>query len=127
MRVPMGPASSNRCGDPLMTLIEWLRAQLDEDERVALASPGGVYLRDDASEGECDYALTFTAVRVLAEVKAKRRILDEVVPRIDEMDSLIESEWGNGIGPVGESEPLIKLLAQPYAGREGWQDEWSVR
>lgn len=62
--------------------------------------------------------------RVLREVEAKRRILDEIVPLIDQMDAQIESEWGSGLGPTGESDRLVKLLALPYADRPGYREEW---
>lgn len=44
----------------------------------------------------------------LAEVEAKRRILD-----------LAESEdWDNNV------KSIVHLLAQPYAGHDGWREEW---
>lgn len=64
--------------------------------------------------------------RVLAEVEAKRQILDEVVPEIDGMDERINGEWG--IGPIAEDDyasvPLLKLLGLPYAGHPDYRQEW---
>lgn len=75
--------------------------------------------------GTAAHIVRWDPARVLAEVEAKRRILDEVKPQIDSMDGQIESEWGSGVcEPTGESDLLVKLLAQPYAGRHGWREEW---
>lgn len=100
-------------------LIAWLRQQLDDDERVArqvMADPGGVFLDP---ETDATNVMTIAAhlyrwppKRVLAEVEAKRRILDEAI-RLSRYD--------------GEFE-FVQLLARPYAGRAGWREEWtSVR
>jgi hypothetical protein len=48
----------------------------------------------------------------VAAAKDMRRILDEIVPEVDGVDDRINR--------------LIKLLAQPYAGRDGWREEWQL-
>lgn len=112
--------------------LAWFRAQLDDEERVAHEvadqnsrdwaqdGEGNLYLRQPESGGSGCWDST----RVLAEIEVKRKILDEIVPKIDEMDATIEAEWGNGLGPTGESDQLVKLLAQPYADRPGFPQEW---
>jgi hypothetical protein len=69
----------------------------------------------------------YDPARVLAEVAAKRAILDEHSPPPP------PKEEGKGwlgcftcIGYVGEREPCttVRLLAQPYAGRPDWREEW---
>lgn len=112
-------------------LIEWLRAQLDEDERIALAAPGGVYLGDYASEAEGDYALAFDPARVLAEVKAKRAVLEAHDLRQHHCPLPILKHALGQLWDLHDPEPApvcwtVLLLAQPYAGRQGWQPEWSV-
>ena len=97
-----------------MTLIEWLRAQLNEDERLAQAAPGGVYLDDYASEAEGDFADAFDPARVLAEVEAKRAIIAGYEASHRESDDY--PGW----------EGAMYAIAQPYAGRDGWRDEWGV-
>jgi hypothetical protein len=139
-------------------LIAFLRAQLDEDERVAREAPGpewragverdgepghwrGVkadlvlllpdapipmdhdvgsevlraeFVNDGKSAGRraVDHAVRWDPARVLAEVEAKRRILDLVTP-------------GDYFGGFGEAYvQVVQLLAQPYAGRDGWREEW---
>jgi len=135
-------------------LITWLRAQLDEDEAVANSATSGPWSNDDplACDGvfakaidnfvvDCDYVrmgpfavhnATHIArhdpARVLAEVEAKRRILD-----------LHHGDWPydpeDGPGDYSWTEqcqgcykpapcPTVCLLALPYADRPGYQEEW---
>lgn len=148
-----------------MTLIEWLREQIDADERVALAaqpgawyrsfsqvmaetgqvasSPGLVltngehwddnYVCDAATKGDASHIANWDPVRVLAEVKAKRAIIER---ELDYAVS-IDGEWGcvcdrhwiaaGSCPEIGETGlPIIRALAQPYADLTGWQDEWKV-
>lgn len=60
----------------------------------------------------------------LSWVKAARRILDEVVPAMDRMENVIESEWGSGDEGMPESERLVRLLALPLASWPGYREEW---
>lgn len=64
--------------------------------------------------------------RVLAEVEAKRRILDKVVPQMNDMTDQIHAEFG--VGPMDpstyESLDLLRLLALPYADHEAYRQEW---
>jgi hypothetical protein len=88
-------------------LIDFLRQQLDADERVALAAPGGVYLGDYASQAECDYAMAFDPARVLAEVKAKRAIVAGYEASYRQSDDY--PGW----------EGAVYAIAQPFADRPG--------
>jgi acetylornithine deacetylase/succinyl-diaminopimelate desuccinylase-like protein len=129
-------------GKPMDDLVTWLRVQLDEDERVAREVPPNFDLFDGTGivvmkthdparsrsvtlpSSVAVFAVRHNPARALREVEAKRRILDEIVPLIDQLDAKIEEEWGNGPYPTGESDRLVKLLAMPYAGRPGYRDEW---
>lgn len=122
-------------------LVTWLRAQLDNDERVARETTVFDWhrvLKDEAaydSEGRVetadgqiviwDHGCRLSAhigrwnpARVLAEVNAKRRILDECAYEI--RDSR-RRDTGDGLGL---SETVLSLLALPYADRDGYRDEW---
>ncbi len=104
----------------------WLRAQLADDERVARDAEDATAL----SYGEwpfwpdIDDDHTFKAAetwrdrfhpkRQLAEVDAKRRILDAWRTQIEEDDPAVYL--------AGDIIP--KLLALPYADRPGYRDEW---
>lgn len=117
-------------------LIAWLRAQLDDDERVARAAADGparatwTYIEDDralpyvvsthpgadrrmvAHPEELEYGphiARHDPARVLADIAAKRAILD---------GHALDTHWC----PMGDA--LLLALAQPYAGRDGWREEW---
>lgn len=120
-------------------LIAWLRAQLDDDERRTIA-------RRDGHPGPClnypgqdpeDHdpydacylhlhdveATPYRDVEFgLAEVDAKRKILDEYeaafTRRKDHPGDLPLA------GAILTMVRVVKLLAQPYAGRDGWREEW---
>lgn len=109
-----------------MELIEWLRAQLDEDEATAdrFHYVGCDRLDDEYGSGECDCA---EPARRLSEVKAKRAILElhdgghecsvrDERGEIDRFHYVLDEE----------ACTTVLLLAQVFAGREGWRDEWSL-
>lgn len=118
-------------------LVTWLRAQLDEDERVVrqlLAEPGGFYIEAETPDVNVMSIGAYTArwepKRMLAEVEAKRRILDDYA----DADHLQRVGWENDEPSKFEYaareealEKVVKLLAQPYAGRPGWREEWGAR
>jgi hypothetical protein len=129
-------------------LSAFLRARLDDDERVAreatvgpwrwgpslgkitwaLAGPdipyGGFVLgTSDAgcpSKFDAEHIARWDPARVLAEVQAKRAILDRIAeaeaactgPDTIEIDGFVARD-------------LVCLLAQPYAGHPGWREEWA--
>jgi hypothetical protein len=96
-------------------LVTWLRAQLDDDERVArvvMAEPGGFYIEAETDDTNVmtigAHVYRWTPKRVLAEVDAKRRMVDEAIR--------LES--------YGSEFQFLKMLALPYADRPGYRDEW---
>lgn len=144
-------------------LVEWLRQQLDEDERVAKAAIQGPWrtgaiaehLVDDVLYGRSPYAhdgpggdkivqvanlemawqkeanaehiARWDPARVLREVEAKRRLLDELLPKIRSLEEDLYDERGTGFdGGLGneESALLPRLLALPYSDRPGFREEW---
>lgn len=105
-------------------LVTWLRAQIDEDERVACAAVGAPSdpgtIQDLPSSGPwSDFDTRFDPARVLAEVEAKRRILDEHDPSHDPCDA-------HDAALRTITCDTVRLLALPYADREGWREEWRV-
>jgi hypothetical protein len=124
-----------------MDLVEWLRAQLAEDERVAFAAGSGEWKSEPCGYGsgavelanpapgqddivvydesrptveEATHIARWHPSRVLAEVKAKRAVLAGYEASYRESDDYLG--W----------EGAVHAIAQVFAGREGWQDEWSV-
>lgn len=120
-------------------LITWLRAQLDEDERVARATlatghgswhldgHGGIRGADgigivggSAHMAPADVAhiARWDPARVLGKIAAERAILDLHHETAEhECDACNERQYGFPC-------PTVRLLAQPYAGRDGWRAEW---
>lgn len=119
-------------------LVVWLRAQLDEDERRARHVPSAAPWTLSASatleldEGDsvylvdrrvADHIVWWSPARVVAEVEAKRRILD--LHRLKDM-------VGEGMRcrlcgfsfHVDPSCLTVRLLALPYADRPGFREEW---
>lgn len=131
----------------------WLRAQLDEDEQVAreattgpwrhnpnghwrkpgttwfeeavFAGPVGADATCIAGTGQSDdpqsmadagHIARWDPTRVLAEVDAKRRMLDWC----DRM-TLVD---GAGGLMARDARVFRRLLAQPYAERDGYREEW---
>jgi hypothetical protein len=121
-------------------LVTWLRAQLDEDAEAAQVadaltrSPwtggdaqvvdgdGYPVVRDDDARPEravLEHIARWDPARMLAEIGAKRRILDDIV-RNDYVDGL-----GNA-STDGLAHRVLAYLALPYAGRDGWREEWTA-
>ncbi len=81
---------------------------------------GSLCMPEEASQ----HVATWDPARVQAECDAKRRIIGDIVPKVDQMDDQIAGEWGGGADYVGED--LLKLLALPYADRDGHREEWRL-
>jgi hypothetical protein len=118
-------------------LVTWLRAQLDEDERVARAVAGsgrwvkyseggdgaaietepggdpGAIIGDDAM---ATHIARHNPARVLAEVEAKRSILE----MHEEGDKHGDCAICFAVWPCG----TLKALAWPYADRPGYDEAW---
>jgi hypothetical protein len=103
-------------------LVTWLRAQLDEDERVARrAADFRFNYQGGSGVGDTLIRRFADPKRALAEVDAKRRILEQ-----HPEDG--EGFCGDGIGLVGckwaHPCPTLRLVALPYADRPDYREEW---
>jgi hypothetical protein len=148
-------------------LVEWLRAQLDEDERVARGATGGawevgptfgghdsrVYVRAEGDlidsigtcvitgqipnvpqwRGNAQHIARWDPDRVLAEVEAKRRLVDLHPtrnslrwPGVEDIEvEICETCSRDGLSDEVEAPcPTIRALALPYADRPGYREEW---
>lgn len=107
-------------------LVTWLRAQLDEE---AERAKRGQWIAQFVSQsGRRDIGSTrahskaiereggFSPSRVLAEVEAKRRILDWLD------DAQDRATMGDYFGLY--TDEAVKLLALPYADQPGYREEW---
>jgi hypothetical protein len=115
-------------------LVSWLLEQVTADEQIARAvlgdyaqhqrhwdvsSTGVVELRDPGLEGALVtgdgpvawHIATWDPARVLAECNAKRRIVERYAFLLEHGDS-------------GDARWVLPLLAEPYADRPGYQENW---
>ena len=130
-------------------LVQWLRAQLDEDERIARAVPGpawehrqirgdfdesvvfedyiavadperNVVVFSDVSTEEAAFALRLDPARVLREIDAKSRIV--------RLHARAHHQCVAEDGPTQwhATDPCatLRLLALPYADRPGYREAW---
>jgi hypothetical protein len=126
-------------------LITWLRAQLDEDEQVAsAASPGpwrsnaehdeihavdgitvaeGFALSGRQLRATVDHIVRWDPARALAEVDAKRRILDLLAETLNGASEYFTVESCDEVDAI-LAERTMRLLALPYAERPGYREEW---
>ncbi|CAL9529773.1 DUF6221 family protein [Streptomyces sp. enrichment culture] len=112
-------------------LIQWLRAQLDEDEQAARAAAltegltGSLvdFLKHEAAHvdvapSEAHYA-RHTPARVLREIDAKRRIIEQHERYARERRRMM-----GGWDPQSDDSPILAALATVYADRPGYREEW---
>lgn len=149
------------------SLVEWLNAQLEADQREALCAtfcdpddstdgdftewhveasdpkwPAGVAVANGTPvvaagyNGAYEHIARWDPARVLAEVAAKRRILElhkherakapsRLVRQREASDigCIICADWDGMTAAEGWCD-TVRLLALPYAGRDGYRDEW---
>jgi len=118
-------------------LVQWLRAQLDEDERIARAAASlqadpengwgtqgraitphiGVVHEEEARR----HIVGWNPARVLRETDAKRQMLAIHRPYVAEPG---QACLGCAGGIEWETCPVVRLLALPYADRPGYREEW---
>lgn len=114
-------------------LVAFVRRCFDEDEelaRVAAALTRSPWVNEgstvmcgdgfavagveDGETATAQHIARWDPARVLAEVDAQRTLLDDLVRELDDDDTNETARW------------YVQLLAQPYAGREGWRKEWTA-
>ena len=99
--------------DAMTDLVPWLRAQLDEDERVAPTAAIVMATRSSTAE---------IGIRLMAEINAKRRILDDYGKALDR-----RKQHPDDVASAAHLLAMlhvIKLLALPYAERPGYLEDW---
>jgi len=118
-------------------LVAFLRARLDEDDRAGRISP-----RDDAGDPDVVAAwsgksasnlyVQFYAhnnpARVLLEVEAKRRIVDEQVKvwPYEPKDYLSNPENVDAEITADHAEVVLRLLALPYSDHPNYDERWRL-
>jgi hypothetical protein len=112
-------------------LVQWLRDQLDEDERVARACSGdGQWAERDIAIYGPDLGAEVLAhmarhdpARVLREIEAKRQILKEW----QMLTAARSSDPSDDTARVGllAIEVVLQSLAPVYRDRPGYRSEWA--
>lgn len=155
-----------------MELVEFLKERLDEDEAAARAGISGQadpengwgYIQDGVSRGaltphvgiiheyiQAAHIIRWHPTRVLAEVAAKRRIIEwhESWPVLTETEPeftttttdvggmtfamskriawLTTQEYRARFGDEPPSSPILRLLALPYADHPEYDESWRPR
>lgn len=106
----------------MTTLIEWLREQLDTDERLARDLYGACWHIDICRESGHNFFDALDVDQLLAEVQSKRAILDwlDLVERYMDRDDM---GWHQLSGAIDVDEARA-ILAEPYRSRPGFREEW---
>ncbi|MEU9670372.1 DUF6221 family protein [Streptomyces bobili] len=119
-------------------LVQWLRAQLDEDERIARAAEGdpvfdgtGIVVERNLAPGFPDrvaglispvatHIARHDPARVLREIDAKRQALDHY----EECARAGKGGVAAYRMAAGAVAMQIAIMALPYADRPGYREEW---
>jgi hypothetical protein len=129
---------------PVTTLIEFLRARLDEDEAAAraaspgrwvaagtcigsedhgtmarMAVPSGMYRKRVA---DAEHIARWDPARVLADCAAKRALLAQHARTEHEGHAWCGHCYGEPAWPCTD----LRIMAQPYADRPGFDPAWMV-
>ncbi|MFF9309935.1 DUF6221 family protein [Streptomyces sp. NPDC014748] len=132
-------------------LVEWLRTQLDTDERVArAATPGpweqtgigeygwgvsfgragaGVEAEDsDQGRADADHIAAHDPARVLREIDAKRATLAQYAGAVDRMDQAMRDDDTSAYQAARVEAQTLQLVirrdAAVYSDRPGYRPEW---
>ncbi|WP_416476984.1 DUF6221 family protein [Streptomyces sp. LKA04] len=127
----------------MVELVVWLRAQLDEDERIARAATAGPWTQsgigeygwgvsfsvpgagveaDDSDQGraDADHIAEHDPARVLREIDAKRLAIDHYQRifqhAVDGADSYVRI--------AAALSRQIQIMASVYADRPGYRQSW---
>lgn len=118
-------------------LVEFLRARLNEDERLAQAGrvEGDLFIDFKPSNGDEKHpgeaALlahigNWDPARVLAEVETKRRIIDYCESAIEAGEVKPGSTWNDDAAGAEVGVAVLHLMASPYADHPDYDRAWAV-
>lgn len=116
----------------MVDLVEFLHARLDEDERLAQAGrvEGDLFIdfkpTNGDEEGPGEAALlahigNWDPIRVLAEVKVKRRIISRCESLLDERTASSELDWAADF----LAHDVLRDLAAPHASHPDYSPSWA--
>lgn len=123
-------------------LARWLSAQLNADERIArragdsfrqIGETGVIVATEGDRAEECatanwtgiaEHIAAWDPARVLREIDAKRALLRRANGGVDYPHTHPGEDDANHLGRHHD-DGLLRLLALPYADREGYRAEWA--
>jgi hypothetical protein len=121
-----------------MTLADWLLVQIEADEKIARAATPGDWFAGDANEGT-DYRPLWTVTNdafhnpprddspwLAVELHTGVRADVEHIATHDPARILAECAAKRALIEHGVEVWILRILAQPYADREGWRTEWAT-
>lgn len=102
-----------------MTIVEFLKARLDEAEKHALASVemGGAPGPDGSMRAQ----------RQLAEIEAKRRIVGRVEHRMRQRDAAIGEGLADSAPRTEDHDKVLNHLAMEFSGHPDYNPLWRPR
>lgn len=113
-------------------LVEWLRAQLDEDA-ASTADPHAErawhargcesvpdVLYPDRETGACDCGVP---ARVLREIEADRKLVAEYVSAQETVDAIAHPDMYD-VGRAQGLEDAVRRRASAYGQRPGYREDW---
>jgi uncharacterized protein DUF6221 len=109
-------------------MIAWTHQQLDADERIIREAAGDYFYSDGHGAAVQRWFERWNPEDpdgMLAEVKAKRQILDLLAATLATSSEYFTVESCDEIDAI-LAEAVLRKLAQPYAERPGWREEWAV-
>lgn len=112
-------------------LIAFLSARIDEDQVAAESAAANetwvawyesTLQAWDFDDAVNEYVLRLTPARMLAEVKAKRRIISECEKLLTTRKSSSEPDWAADL----LADDVLRMLASIYADHPDFEPSWRV-
>lgn len=98
-----------------MTIREFLNAQYDAEENAARIAAGQPMAAANVSRWHPRH--------VLADLASKRAVM-AYAAKVDRLAEVIHGEYSSY--PDEEGDDLLRILAAPYADREGYDERWRI-
>lgn len=103
-------------------LVDFIRAELDTDERLARDLDGACWHIDICGDSGHNFFDALDSDRLLAEVQSKRAILDWL-DRVERYMDRDDMGWHRLSGAI-DPDDARSALAEPYRSRPGFRKEW---
>lgn len=80
------------------------------------------------SRAEYRHIMYWDPKRIVADIDAKLAILRMYENAVKQAEVIKQETWNSAVDWASKStmQWVVRYLAQPFAGREGWQEEWRL-